>query len=212
MREKSVNAASKTRNQMRRPIGLLPLVLLGLGLMIGGRNEARGQAILGEIYLVPYNFAPVGFADCNGQLLSISQNTALFSLLGTTYGGDGKSTFALPDLRDRVPIGAGQGPDRSDYIEGEMGGESSHVLTIAEMPSHTHAVMADSGAAISSHPAGNLPARDAAQVPLYAGSPNAVGSASAVGIAGGGAPHNNLQPYLGLKYIIATQGVFPARN
>ena len=189
-----------------------PALLLGLSLIFGVGYTANAQAILGEIYLVPFNFSPKGFADCNGQLLSISQNTALFSLLGTTYGGDGKSTFALPDLRDRVPIGAGQGPGRSSYIEGQTGGEYTHTLTIGEMPSHTHAVMVDTGQAVSASPLGNLPGRNAAGAPIYAGSINAPGSEVAVGMAGGGAPHNNLQPFLGLKYIIALQGVYPARN
>ncbi len=187
-------------------------VLLGLGLIFWSGQNAEGQAILGEIYLVPYNFSPVGFADCNGQLLSISQNTALFSLLGTTYGGDGKSTFALPDLRDRVPVGVGQGPGLSIYSEGQTGGEYSHTLTISEMPAHTHAVMADTGQAVSASPIGNVPGRNTAGVPIYARLPNAPGSEVAVGTAGGGQPHNNLQPYLGLKYIIALQGVYPSRN
>ncbi len=203
---------ASARKMKRAKRATVSLFLVFLGLIIGGATPARSQAILGEIYLVPYNFAPKGFADCNGQLLSISQNTALFSLLGTTYGGDGKSTFALPDLNDRVPIGAGQGPGRSNYIEGEVGGESTHLLTIAEMPSHTHALMADSGEAMTPHPLGNFPARIAAGIPVYSSSANAAGSANAVGIAGGNLPHNNLQPFLGLKYIIATQGVFPSRN
>ena len=190
----------------------LPALVLGWSMIFCVGSAANAQAILGEIYLVPYNFSPKGFADCNGQLLPISQNTALFSLLGTTYGGDGKSTFALPDLRDRVPVGAGQGPGRSDYIEGQSGGEYAHTLTIGEMPSHTHTVTVDTGQAVSASPLGNVPGRNAAGVPTYAGSANAPGSEVAVGMTGGGAPHNNLQPFLGLKYIIALQGVYPTRN
>jgi len=188
------------------------LAVLGVCLIGAVHGLCSAQAILGEIYLVPYNFSPKGFADCNGQLLSISQNTALFSLLGTTYGGDGKSTFALPDLRDRVPVGAGQGPGLSDYVEGQSGGESSHILTYAEMPYHNHALMADSGGGTSAHAQGNVFARRADRVPVYAATSSTTASVSAIGMTGGGSAHNNLQPYLGLKYIIALQGVYPARD
>ncbi len=185
--------------------------VLGLSLVTAPVDVCRAQAMLGEIFLVPYTFAPVGFAECNGQLLSISQNTALFALLGTTYGGDGKTTFALPDLRGRVPVGAGQGPGLSMYVQGEMGGEPTHALTIAEMPSHTHPMMADTGAATSAHPESAVFARNADRVPQYTGSPTTTAAGNAIGFAGGGQPHNNQQPYLGLKYIIALQGTFPAR-
>lgn len=194
-----------------RTIGRWTLIVFVLSLTLVHVEISTAQAILGEIYLVPYNFAPKGFAECNGQLLSISQNTALFALLGTTYGGDGRTTFALPDLRDRVPIGVGQGPGLSMYDQGQSGGESVHTLTIAEMPPHTHALMADSGEASSVHAEGQVFARNPERVPAYATSPTTTGAANAIGSAGGGQPHNNLQPYLGLKYIIALTGVFPAR-
>jgi microcystin-dependent protein len=201
-------------NETMRPRRSLrwPLIVFGLMLIAVRIDVCSAQAILGEIYLVSYNFSPVGFAECNGQILSISQNTALFSLLGTTYGGDGRTTFALPDLRDRVPVGAGQGPGLSAYLQGQTGGEASHVLTIAEMPSHTHVINADSGEASSAHAQVSLFARNAERVPVYAGEPTTTAAANAIGSSGGGTAHNHLQPYLGLKYIIALQGVFPARN
>jgi microcystin-dependent protein len=174
-------------------------------------NTCSAQAFLGEILLVPYNFSPVGYAECNGQLLQISQNTALFSLLGTTYGGDGKTTFALPDLRHRVPVGAGQGPGLSSYVQGQQGGEASHALTIAEMPSHSHPMVADVATPIFAQPQSSFIGVNAAGVPVYAASPTTTAAPNAIGTTGGGAVHNNLQPYLGLKYIIALQGVFPSR-
>ena len=187
------------------------LFVFGLCLVTVCADVSSAQAILGEILLVPYNFTPAGYAECNGQLLPISQNTALFSLLGTTYGGDGRTTFALPDLRDRVPVGAGQGPGLSMYVQGQTGGEASHALTLAEMPLHTHTLFADSGEGTSAHPEALTFARIPERVPVYAGSPTATAAPNAIGTTGGGATHNNLQPYLGLKYVIALQGVYPPR-
>jgi microcystin-dependent protein len=188
-----------------RSAAILTLLLIGIG-------PACAQIpFIGEITLVPYNFAMRGYAECNGQLLPISQNTALFSLLGTTYGGDGRITFALPDLRDRVPIHAGQGPGLSLYVLGQMGGESSHSLTIAEMPAHGHLLSVFDQDGSSSVPLYNFPAKNAAGFPAFSTVEDTVMSAAALGMAGGGQPHNNLQPYLGLKFVIALQGVFPSR-
>jgi microcystin-dependent protein len=186
-------------------------IVFGLWLVTLCANVSNAQAILGEILLVPYTFSPLGFAECNGQLLPISQNTALFSLLGTTYGGDGRTTFALPDLRDRVPVGVGQGPGLSAYVEGQTGGEANHALTIAEMPSHTHALFGDGTGTISAHPQGMAFSNSTDGALIYAGSSATTAAPNAIGTTGGGAAHNNLQPYLGLKYIIALQGVFPSR-
>jgi len=161
---------------------------------------------IGQITLFAGNFAPRGWAFCEGQLLPIAQNTALFSILGTTYGGNGETTFALPDLRGRAPIHHGQGPGLSDRYLGEQGGEETHELTTAELPLHSHPAGASGGAQTTNRPAGAVPARGG----VYAASQDTtMGGATA---AGGGQPHNTMQPYLALSYIIALEGIFPARN
>lgn len=169
-----------------------------------------------EIRIFAGNFAPTGWALCNGQLLPISQNTALFSLLGTFYGGDGKSTFALPNLQDSAPLGQGQSPGTSDYFLGQQSGTETVTLITSEMPAHSHSTVAyDQG-----DPA-NLPDPQ----PTYALTRSSGGSGwtttlsnfvsfdfRAVGISGSGFPHNNMQPYLTLTFIIALQGIFPPRG
>ena len=168
-----------------------------------------------EIRIFPFNFAPKGWAFCSGQILPLSQNTALFSLLGTTYGGDGKSTFALPDLQGNAPMQPGQGQGLSLRDLGEMSGVESLTLLVSEIPVHTHQLMADTAdpadvqaptpavvlgrsnggnAYIAPAPAGLVPMAFQALAP-----------------AGGGLPHNNMQPYLTLNFCIALQGIFPAR-
>lgn len=169
------------------------------------------MAFVGEVRAFAGTFAPNGWAFCNGQLLPISQNTALFSLLGTTYGGDGMSTFALPDLRGRVPIHPGQGPGLTNRVLGEVGGSETHALTTAEIPPHTHTVAASSANGAADNPAGRLMARSPAAIPRYAASPNVSLSSMAVSLTGDDQPHNNLQPYLTVTYIIALQGIFPPR-
>ena len=159
---------------------------------------------VGEISLTAFNFAPKGWAFCNGQLMSISQNTALFSLLGTYYGGDGRSTFALPNLQGQAVVGQGQGPGLSDHFIGETGGEESVTLLTSEMPSHTHTTQA-AGDQTSVRPAGLAPAPGG-----YYGTPNA--ATMFTNPTGGSMPHNNMQPYLVLNYIIALQGIFPPRG
>lgn len=169
-----------------------------------------------EIRMFACNFAPTGWAMCNGQILPISQNTALFSLLGTTYGGNGQSTFALPDLQGSAPMHSGQGPGLSLRDLGEIGGEPNVTLLQTEMPSHSHTLsgrslggQADPNAKVFGVVGGQLPPPN-----LYS---NAAGSAVnmspfALSISGGNLPHNNLMPYLVLNFCIALQGVFPARN
>jgi len=167
-----------------------------------------------EIRIFPFNFPPTGWAFCDGQLMPISQNTALFSLLGTTYGGDGKSTFALPDLQGSAPMQPGQGQGLSLRDLGEMSGVESITLLVSEIPVHTHTLMAD--ALDPSDLTAPAPTRVLAQSSaVFAYQP----AASNLGLmafqalppAGGGLPHNNMQPYLTLNFCIALQGIFPQR-
>ena len=165
---------------------------------------------VGEIKIFAGNFAPTGHALCNGQLMPISQNTALFSILGTTYGGDGKSTFALPDLQGRSPMHPGQGPGLSLHILGEQSGTETETLGVTQMPAHVHA-LSGSTAASASTPSNGLLGQ--ASAPVYGGASNLVQMASqAVSAVGGAQPHDNRQPYLALTFIIALQGVFPPRS
>jgi microcystin-dependent protein len=168
-----------------------------------------------EIRIFTGNFAPKGWAQCNGQLLPISQNTALFSLLGTTYGGDGKSNFALPNLQGSAPMQAGQGPGLSLRDLGEIGGEQSVTLLQTEMPAHSHTAMAAAGTGLAD-PTNNVWASGAkgfgnVYSPSVAAS-NVQMNPFATSISGGNLPHNNMMPFLGLTFIIALQGVFPARS
>ena len=165
-----------------------------------------------EIRIFPFNFAPKGWAWCNGQLMPISQNTALFSLLGTTYGGDGKSTFALPDMEGNAPIHAGQGKGLSLYDLGQMGGVETVTLLQTEMPAHTHNVMANTAPADNNPPAPTFSIAQSTGTNAYSSSAsNAFMSNSTLSLAGGSLPHNNVMPYLTLYFNIALQGVFPPR-
>ena len=176
------------------------------------------ETFLGSLLLVPYNFAPTGWALCNGQLLPISQNNALFSLLGTTYGGDGKTTFALPDLRGRVPISSGQGPGLQNYQLGQSGGAETATLTSTQLPAHTHSVNTVTGAATSKNPANQLLAESTgasvgSSPNIYASAqPNSTLASSAIGPTGGSQPVNISSPYLTLNWIIALAGIFPSRS
>ena len=166
---------------------------------------------IGEIILFAGNFAPRNWAFCNGQLLSISQNTALFSILGTTYGGNGQTTFALPDLRSRVPVHAGQGPGLSSYALGQVGGEETTTLTVNQMPAHAHTA---TNPAANTDPTSNRPAASLAPARggAYGPTPAAQLAGPTVAPTGGSQPHSNLQPHLTLNYIIALFGIFPSRN
>lgn len=164
-----------------------------------------GTPIMSEIRIMSFGFAPKGWAACNGQLLPINQNQALFSLLGTTFGGDGRTTFALPDLRTRAPVHFG-----GNFILGQNGGEQNHTLTMLEMPTHTHAAQGTTSNADAPVPAGNyLGAANNAYTPAGNLTPL---HPSSIGNAGGSQPHENTQPYLTLNFCIALQGVFPSRN
>ena len=165
-----------------------------------------------EIRIFPFNFAPSGWAWCNGQLLPLSQNTALFSLLGTTYGGDGKSNFALPDLQGRAPMHPGQGPGLSLHDLGETGGSDTVTLLESEIPSHRHDLVASNSDATDQGPANSRLAGGIGLSAYAAPGPLVSLSPSALAPAGGGQPHNNLQPYLTFYFCIALQGVFPPRT
>lgn len=166
-----------------------------------------------EIRIFPLNFAPQGWASCDGQLLPISQNTALFSLLGTTYGGDGKSTFALPNLNGRAPIGAEQGPGLSEYWLGETGGADTVTLLTTEIPNHTHLVKTAAGVGDTDNPIQAMAlAQSSIRAPAYAAGSNGAMAATAVPLQGSGLPHNNMPPYLTFKFCIALQGIFPPRS
>ena len=164
---------------------------------------------LAEIRIFPFNFAPTGWAFCNGQLMPISQNTALFSLLGTTYGGDGKSTFALPNMLDNAPMQPGQGQGLSLRDLGEMSGVESITLLVSEIPLHTHVLQASFDDANNVDPAGRYYGRGN---PVFV-APSQLGTMAfqCMSPAGGGLPHNNMQPYLTLNFCIALQGIFPQR-
>ena len=166
-----------------------------------------------EIRIVGFNFAPTGWAFCDGQLLPISQNTALFSLLGTFYGGDGKSTFALPDMAGNVAVGQGQGGGLSDYVLGQQSGSDTVTLLQSEIPVHTHALQGIAVVGNRTTPVGNTIARVSGSTPYLppAGAPLVPMADQALTPAGGNLPHNNMMPYLALNYVIALQGVFPAR-
>ena len=167
------------------------------------------EPFLGEIKMGGWNFAPRGYAFCNGQLLSIAQNTALFSLLGTTYGGNGQTTFALPDLRGRVPMHWGQGPGLAPRVQGELSGTETVTLITQEMPFHNHFVSA-SDEATSKSPSNAFPAFTAA--PAYAATANQSMNPAMTQGTGGNQPHNNMQPYLTVTFVIALAGIFPSRN
>lgn len=171
------------------------------------------EPFVAEIRIFPFNFAPQSWAFCDGQLLPISQNTALFSLLGTTYGGNGKSSFALPDLQGRAPMHPGQGPGLSLRDLGETGGSDTVTLLESEMPAHSHAARGVVEASEENDPEGAALAV-AVNNPIYSSvtSPQVAMSSSALSSAGGGLPHNNLMPYTTFNFCIALQGVFPPRG
>jgi microcystin-dependent protein len=167
-----------------------------------------------EIRIYPFNFAPKGWAFCNGQLLPISQNTALFSLLGTTYGGDGKSNFALPNMQGNAPMHPGQGPGLSLHDLGEQGGSDTVSLLQSEIPSHSHTVLSVAGNfdANTNIPTGNAFAKASQGNPYVPPASFMNLSPMTIGPAGGNQPHNNLMPYLTLNFCIALQGIFPPRT
>ncbi|MBN3582285.1 phage tail protein [Algoriphagus aestuarii] len=180
------------------------------------------EPFLGQIMMVGFNFAPRGWAFCDGRLLPISSYSALFSLLGTMYGGDGRTTFALPDLRGRVAIGMGHGPGLSDRRQGQYLGQETHTLTVPEIPSHNHSLNASNTDGTTNDPTGNVIAKNSvlverggAAIPangFVPGTPNSQMNLSSIGSVGGSQSHNNMQPLVVMNYVIALNGIFPSRN
>ena len=162
------------------------------------------EPFLGEIKIISWNFPPKGWAFCNGQLLPINQNQALFSILGTTYGGDGRTTFGLPNLQGRSPMHVGNG-----IVLGELGGETTHTLNISELPAHTHVPVGSPNAASQTAPTSNLWSTKAN---IFAGSPDSAMNPACITAVGGNQPHENMSPYLVLNMVIALQGIFPSQN
>ena len=162
---------------------------------------------IAEIRMFAGNFAPAGWAFCQGQVLSIAQYTALFNLIGTTYGGDGQTTFALPDLRGRLPVHRGNG-----FTIGQMAGEENVTLTANQLPLHTHAALADANAGTQTSPAGNLWAASNNHPYSAAAAINTLMASAALGVAGGNQPHDNMHPFLAVNFIISLFGIFPSQT
>jgi microcystin-dependent protein len=193
---------------MRR-LSLLASLLLGICLLA---PFASAQRFLGSISLVPYNFAPLGSSFCDGHLLPINQNTALFSLIGTFYGGDGITTFALPDLRGRMAIGQGQGIGLSPRTVGDSFGEESVTLTVGQLPAHSHQAVASASPGNTVSPSGAYWA-PGPRLLLYSSAMSPVPmNAATVSSTGGSQPHDNRKPFLTLNYVIWLQGIFPTRS
>lgn len=193
------------RNMRRSAILAAVTMILAVLFSMQPANANAQDPFIGEIKFIAFNFAPRGWAFCDGQLLPIAEHTALFSLLGTTYGGDGRTTFALPDLRGRFPLHKSA---TGEHPLGQMGGEELVILDISEIPSHTHAAMAVNVNANSSSPAGNAWGMKKA---YSTNIPDTPMNDMAIGSAGGGDPHENMPPFTTLNCIIALQGIFPSR-
>lgn len=163
------------------------------------------QPYVGELRIFAGNFAPAGWMFCEGQLLSISENETLFQLIGTTYGGDGQSTFALPDLRGRIPIHQGNG-----FVLAETGGVEEVTLTVNQIPSHSHPLLGSTDPATTTAPTFNVIGTPAAATPLFAATPNLSLAPTSISPVGGSQPHNNMQPYLCVNFIISLFGIFPS--
>ncbi|KAB7731171.1 phage tail protein [Rudanella paleaurantiibacter] len=172
------------------------------------------EPYLAQIIMFAGNFAPRGWAFCQGQILAITQNTALFSLIGTTYGGNGQTTFGLPDLRGRAPIGVGQGPGLPNINWGGQGGAPTHTLISTEMPAHNHSLNASSQAGNTAAPANAFLAATGSLDPEYRSTLDSAVplGTNSMSVVGGSQPHNNMQPYLGMNFIICTTGIYPSRN
>jgi len=170
------------------------------------------EPYVGEIRMFGGTFAPVGWLFCDGALLAISENDTLFTLIGTTYGGDGQETFGLPDLRGRVPLHMGRGKDGNNYTLGEGGGVENVTLTVQQIPSHTHPLLCNSGAATDPNPANDVMAEQLAVSAYQSQGPAPLMAAESIGFIGGSEPHTNIQPYLAINFIISLYGIFPSQN
>jgi microcystin-dependent protein len=171
------------------------------------------QPYIGEIRIFAGNFAPAGWAFCDGQLIPISENDALFTLIGTTYGGDGQETFALPNLQSRIPIHQGKGTDGVTYMLAEAAGTETVTLTTQQIPSHNHAMLANQNTGTSANPQGNVLDQMSGAILVYKDqAPGVAMSPRAIGPIGGSQPHNNFQPYLCLNFIISLFGIFPSQT
>jgi len=199
----------------RRFFGQLLAFIAGASLpgLAARRSEAGAtEPFIGDIMPIAFNFPPKGWALCNGQLLPINQNQALFSILGTQYGGNGQTTFALPDLRGCVAIHWGQGSGLSNYVIGQRGGELNHTLLATEMPTHTHQARGSSALGSLASPAGAYPARNAAQASPYGPTADTTLGAAAISTVGGSQPHTNTQPYTTINFVICLNGIFPSHS
>jgi len=171
-----------------------------------------GTPYIGEIRMFGGSFAPAGWAFCSGQLMPISENETLFNLIGTTYGGDGQETFALPNLQGRLPMHAGTGPDGVTYQLAEMAGVEQVTLTTQQIPNHTHSMLVSTDQATTPNPSGNVLAAPLTATPFYAGAPSVPLYPQSIDPAGGSQPHENMQPYLCVSFIISLFGVFPQQS
>jgi microcystin-dependent protein len=170
------------------------------------------QPYVGEIRLMANSFAPVGWAFCDGTPMAIAENETLFQLIGTTYGGDGEETFNLPDLRGRIPMHMGTGPDGTTYQIGEMSGVEQVTLNIQQIPNHSHGFLASTANATVATPSGNVLAQTPSYTPYIVATPNAPLNANSIQPAGGSQPHENMQPILGINFIISLYGIFPSQT
>jgi microcystin-dependent protein len=171
-----------------------------------------GQPYIGEIRMVGFNFAPVGWALCNGQLVPISENDALFNLIGTTYGGDGQTTFALPNLQSRVPLHTGRGPDGLSYPLGAMAGEETVTLTTNQIPTHSHPFAVTNSPGTQINPQGNTTGQPNQIQPYIDDAPSVSMGATAIGPTGGSQPHDNMMPFLVINFIISLYGIYPPQG